>query len=267
MTAAWASQTHFESPAISLLACRGSRPTVVDMAALKHYIAYLYTTRKLGVTYYETTEDKVDIRRTVGLRLYTDDGENQHLDGAGHWGVLIYLGESDDGSGAIVGISQKATGVVGESVPINEVMGALYGIRIALYLKFILEELSGATRFNLDTTEILVEESADPLSCAVPSSVVRAVEHQNFGQFGEPALDIAAVMLSKGKQKDNISDPAPVQVFLDNAGVVNNISHISSRSKGLKRVARVVAHLRSLLQNDVVRYIQTSSEDQRAEMV
>jgi hypothetical protein len=45
-------------------------------------------------------------------------------------------------------------------------------------------------------------------------------------------------------------------VFGDNQGVVDNVSHISHKSKGLKRVARVVSHLRSLGQHDIVSSIK-----------
>ena len=100
----------------------------------------------MGLTFYEGPQD-ADIRKTVRLRLYTDDGENQHVDGAVHWGVLAFLGEEGDcpGSGAVFGHSQKASGVIGESVPVNELMGAAMGIKITMLLKYLLEELSRAT--------------------------------------------------------------------------------------------------------------------------
>ena len=69
MSASWITQTRFESPAMSLLACRSQRPTQVDMEAVRSHAAYLHTTRDLGLTYYEGPKD-ADIRKTVGLRLY-----------------------------------------------------------------------------------------------------------------------------------------------------------------------------------------------------
>jgi hypothetical protein len=76
-------------------------------------------------------------------------------------------------------------------------MGAAYDIRIALFLKFILEELSGATRMQLDTLDHLVEGSAASISCAVSDSVLTAVQHQHYGPLGEPVLDVTAIMLSE----------------------------------------------------------------------
>jgi hypothetical protein len=73
-----------------------------------HYIAYLYRKRKLGLTYYQALGAR-DIRKTVGLR-HSDDGENQHLDGSGHWGWVAFLGDKDNGSGAIAAGSTKAKG-------------------------------------------------------------------------------------------------------------------------------------------------------------
>jgi hypothetical protein len=47
--------------------------------------------------------------------------------------------------------------------------------------------------------------------------------------------------------------------------VVDNVSHISHKSKGLKRVARVVSHLRSLGQHDIVKFYKVAGEDQLAD--
>jgi hypothetical protein len=67
-------------------------------------------------------------------------------------------------------------------------------------------------------------------------------------------------MLALSEQKG----PA-IQVFGDNQGVVDNVSHISHKSKGLKRVARVVSHLRSLGQHDIVKFYKVAGEDQLAD--
>jgi hypothetical protein len=260
MSAAWASHTHFESPAISLLASRGHAPTELDWRALKHHVAYLYAMRKLGLTYYEAPEGDRNIRKTVGLRLYSDDGENQHLDGSGHWGWAAFLGDEDNGSGAVGAGSTKAKGVVGESVPINELMAAMFAVRVILILKYILEELSGATRDDIDTVETTVAGSAAPIPVAVSDAVVESVEHTDIGHLGDASRDVAAHMLALEKQKG----PA-VQVFGDNQGVVDNINHISHKSKGLRRVARVVSHLRSLVQHDIVKFLKVASVDQLAD--
>ena len=60
----------------------------------------------------------------------------------------MYRGSEDDcpSTAAVFGHSQKAAGVVGESVSVNELMGTAETVKVALLLKYVLEELSGATR-------------------------------------------------------------------------------------------------------------------------
>jgi hypothetical protein len=261
MSAAWASHTHFESSAIALLATQGQRPTALDLAALKHYVAYLYIKRTLGLTYYEAPEGHRDIRKTVGLRLFADAGENQHLDGSGHWAWVVFLGSEDNGSGAVSAGSTKAKGVVGESVPVNELMSAMHAVRSIMLMKYILEELSGATRDELDTVATTVEGSAAPIPMAVPDAVVECVKHTEKGHLGDAAMDITAKMLARGQQQKG---PA-VQAFGDNQGVVNNIAHVTHNSKGLRRVVRVVSHLRSLGTMGIIKFFQVPAEQQLAD--
>jgi hypothetical protein len=82
----------------------------------------------------------------VGLRLYSDDGENQHLDGSGHWGWVFC--DKDNGSGAIAAGSTKAKGV-GESVPINELMASMHAVRSVLLLKHISRSYLGQREATL----------------------------------------------------------------------------------------------------------------------
>jgi hypothetical protein len=89
MMAAWASHTHLESAAVALLASRGMHPQSWTGKLFALYCLSLQK-RKLGLTYHQAPEGDRDIRKTVGLRLYSDDGENQHLDGSGHWGWVAF---------------------------------------------------------------------------------------------------------------------------------------------------------------------------------
>ena len=216
----------------------------------------------MGLTFYEGPQD-ADIRKTVRLRLYTDDGENQHVDGAVHWGVLAFLGEEGDcpGSGAVFGHSQKASGVIGESVPVNELMGAAMGIKITMLLKYLLEELSGATRGDWDTTDMNVERSAAPMTCTVSSAVDTAVTQPEGEDGGQMVVEKAMRLL--GRQGGD-NRPA-IDVLNDNAGVVGNVNHVSRKSKGLRRVVRMVAFMQSLVHNNVISVSKVSRADQRAD--
>ena len=255
MCAAWAGHTHFESSAVALLACTAQRPTVLSLRAVEHYVAYLYGKKHLGVTYVMGPEGS-NMRKTVPLRLFTDTGENQHLNGAGHLGVAVYLGLEEIDSGAVLAISQKARGVVGESVPVNEITGAAAGVKAVMVLKFLLEEWSGATQTNLSTTAMVLEDSAAPIVCGVPEMVVQAVHNTEVGHLGDAAQYAAAIALS---------NRPPVNVYGDNQGVVDNINHIRHNSTGLRRVTRMVAHLQSLVEEDVIRVFKVASAEQIAD--
>ena len=241
---------------MALLACMAQRPTLLEQRAVDHYVAYLYGSREMGITYYEGPPG-ANIRTTVPLRLYTDTGENQHLNGAGHWGIAVFLGsEEDNDSGAIVGISQKANGVVGESVPVNEIMGAAAGVKVVMVMKYLLEEWSGATQHDLDTTDMMMEGSAGPTACMVAESVAQGVHNSDMGHLGDAAMFAAARALS---------NQPPVSVYGDNQGVVDNVNHISYNSKGLRRVTRIVAHLQSLVQQDIIKVFKVAREGQHAD--
>jgi hypothetical protein len=79
---------------------------------------------------------------------------------------------------------------------------------------------------------------------------VTAVNHAEKGTSGMN-LDIAAHMLALSEQKG----PA-IQVFGDNQGVVDNVSHISHKSKGLKRCSCGLAFAQ--LRHDIVKFYKVA---------
>jgi hypothetical protein len=89
-------------------------------------------------------------------------------------GLGCFLGDKDNGSGAIAAGSTKAK-VVGES-PINELMASMHAVRSVLLLKHILEEPSGATRGDFDTGDD-VRGLCTAYPCVGVSAVVTAVNH------------------------------------------------------------------------------------------
>jgi hypothetical protein len=271
MMAAWVTQTRFESPAISLLASRSQRPTRVDMEAARHHVAYLYTSRDCGVTYVAGPQG-ANIRKTLRLRLFTDAGENQHLDGLGQWGGLVFLGEEADcpGTGAIMGHSQKASGVVGESVPVNELMAVAVYIKPAMLIKYMLDELSGAMREACDPMAMTVPGSAGPTVCGVADVLARAVAATacGAGTGDDVSWEAAQDLREEGqRQRARATDGRGTEVVIygDNQGVVDNIGHVSHKSKGLRRLAKVIAHLQSMVTAEVICVEKVSSADQRAD--
>jgi hypothetical protein len=87
MMAAWASHTHLESAAVALLASRGCTHRVGLASSFALYCLSLQEAQAGDVL--SGARGRQDIRKTVGLRLYSD-GENQHLDGSGHWGWVAF---------------------------------------------------------------------------------------------------------------------------------------------------------------------------------
>ncbi len=124
----------------------------------------------------------------------------------------------------------------------------------------MLEELSGATSDDLDTTEMSVEGSAPPIPCGVFAAVADGVAHTEQGHLGVAAMDAAAHML--GHQHGN--RPA-VRVYGDNHGVVDNINHIGQQSKGLRRVVRIISHLHSMVKADVVLFHKAAKKNQNTD--
>jgi hypothetical protein len=62
-------------------------------------------------------------------------------------------------------------------------MASMHAVRSVLLLKYILEELSGATR-GFDTVETTLEGSAQPIPVGVSGAVVTAVNHAEKGTSG-----------------------------------------------------------------------------------
>lgn len=164
-----------------------------------------------------------------------------------------------------MGHSQKASGVVGESVPINELMGTAAFIKIAILLKYLLEEFSGATRNNWQTTEMRVEGSAEPMRCGVSEAVNDAMKHVEPGKLGEPAMDAASIMISKKQQGGD--EQSVIRVYGDNQGVVDNLRHTAKVGKGLRRATRIVSFMQSLMEEKIVSYEKVASVDQRADLL
>ena len=199
MSAMWITQTRFESAAVPLLATSSHRPTKVDMEAVTAHVAYLHTTRGLGLTYYEGPKE-ADIRQTLRLRMYADAGEGQHLDGAAHVGFLLFLGTEEDNpdSGAIGGHSMKAPGAVGESSAVDELMAMVEGIKMAILMKYILEELSGSTRGDWRTTAMSVNGEGS-MQVQVSAAMMDGMTSTVSETSGALAMEVAEGMLGQPK--------------------------------------------------------------------
>ena len=260
----WTSQTRIESPFSSLLACRGQAPSELDGRALKHYAAYLWTTREVGITFHPGPAD-CDIREPMPIHVYADSGQNSHPDGAAQIGLAFYAGERGHPGGAFYVHSQKADGVVGESVPVDECMALVKAAKLAVCFRHLLEEFAGLTREDVDTSEMVLEGSSPATSCAVSDSVRTMITHNRPGHLGAAAADVAAHLIATGKPPP-VGD-RPTTLYQDNAGVVNNILHVSAKSKGLMRITRVVSFLQSLVASGIITPVKITSGEMRADLL
>ena len=86
--------------------------------------------------------------------------------------------------------------------------------------------------------------------------MMEAMTQKEPGDLGEVAMDVAAQMLGQGKGGGATGERPSILAHVDNQGVVDNCNHISHRSKGLRRVTRIVAHMRSLAEHDVVERVR-----------
>ena len=258
----WTSQTRMESPFPSLLACRGQSPSALDGEALKHYAAYLWTTREVGITFHPGPVG-CDIRTPMPIHVYADSGQNSHPDGAAQIGLAFYVGEQGHPGGAFYVHSQKADGVVGESVPVDECMALVKAAKLAVCFRHLLEELAGLTRDDVDTSEMLLDGSSPPTPCSVSDRVATVMTHRRPGHLGAAAADAAAHLVATGQ-------PPPVAstvILQDNAGVVNNILHVSAKSKGLMRITRVVSFLQGLYASGIITPEKVAAREMKADLL
>jgi hypothetical protein len=57
------------------------------------------------------------------------------------------------------------------------------------------------------------------------------------------------------------------EIAQDNAGVINNVLHKSSNNKGLIRITRVVSHLRSFVDTEIILPVKVAAEEQCADLL
>jgi hypothetical protein len=127
----------------------------------------------------------------------------------------------------------------------------------------LLEELAGLTREDVDTVEMLLDGSSQATPCSVSDQVSTILTHKRPGHLGAAAADVAAHLVATGQ-------PPPMEstvILQDNAGVVNNILHVSAKSKGLMRITRVVSFLQGLYASGIITPAKVASSAMKADIL
>jgi hypothetical protein len=261
---AWTGQTRMESPLIPLMACRGLKPTTLDLDNLKNYAAFLYTTREVGITFYEGPKDR-DIRQPIPFHAAADAGENSHIDGAAHMGMVFKMGEPGHPGGAFHTVSQKAPGAVGGSTPVDECLTLKHACAETMIFRHLAEELAGLTSSISDPAELTSIGSAGPTPCTVGTAAYDALTRSEEGLFGNAGAQTAATILTQPRKQTTPQRHAPTQIAQDNAGVVDTVNNICVNHKALLGLSRMVNHLRGLVAAKVVQPIKVPAEKMTAD--
>ena len=111
--------TRGNTSVLSMIAGMQNNPSQLDLDALKHFAAYLHTSKHIGITYYEGPADR-DIKKPMPFHAYCDSAESKHVDGQAHWAWTIKAGIRVHPGGATCWKSVKGTEVVGDSMSVNE---------------------------------------------------------------------------------------------------------------------------------------------------
>jgi hypothetical protein len=143
-------------------------------------------------------------------------------------------------------------------------------VMLAMLIKYMLDELSGAMREACDPMAMTVPGSAGPTVCGVADVLARAVAATacGAGTGDDVSWEAAQDLREEGqRQRARATDGRGTEVVIygDNQGVVDNIGHVSHKSKGLRRLAKVIAHLQSMVTAEVICVEKVSSADQRAD--
>lgn len=253
----WMRLTRGNTAVLSLLAGRQGSPSAIDLEAAKVFTAYLATSKHIGITFYEGPDDR-DIRKPMPFHVFTDAAQAKHVDLQCQMAYAIKAGERGHPGGAFAWKSIKASGVVGDSMAINEAMALLQVTKKVVCFRHACEELAG---LDLQGTEIddIIDGSSSPTKSYVSNELIEVVAHKECGSLGHPAADMASLQARKKYE--------PTWIGEDNQGTVNVVNHISADSRGLKRITRVISHLMSLVEQRLIAVQLIKSEEQQADQM
>ena len=172
--------TMLESNTFSLLSSRMQSPSVIDLDALAHFAAFIYTRRYVGLTYYRCT-GPIDFNKCIEFHSYSDGSPNQS--GAGQIAWIIKLGPRFQPGAAVVARSIKQPGLVADSVPVLELGAIHHCVKDIIICRHVAEEIAGL--LLKDCTDLKVSKSAMPTLCAIDNQSIKDVISGTNGQGGK----------------------------------------------------------------------------------
>ena len=168
------------------------------------------TSKHIGITYYEGPADR-DIRQPMPFHAYCDSA----VDEQAHWAWAIKAGLRGHPGGATCWKSVKCTGVVGDSMSVNETMALLHICKMIITLRHAADEIAGLYHYG-DAVEDIIPGSDVPTP---------TLSHSQPGLLGHKATDMASIILTQ--------QYPPSWIGEDNQGTANVVKHVSAQSKNL----------------------------------
>ena len=190
--------------------------------------------------------------------LFMLSAESKHVDGHPHWAWAIKAGERGHPGGATCWKSVKGSGVVVDSMTVNETMALLQLSKIIVCFRHAAEEVAGLDPLG-DVTDDIIFGSDNPTPTFVSKELVTTLTHNEPGLLGHKAADMASIII-------NNQHPA-TWIGEDNQGTVNVVNHVSAQNKSLKRITRVTSHVMSLIDEQLIQVQLVPASEQEADQL
>ena len=179
------------------------------------------------------------------MTTYTVSAKPTHVDGQVHWAWAINASLRGHPGGATCWKSVKGTGVVRDSMSVNETMALLVILRHV-------QEVAGLDPFG-DAVEDIIPGSDVPTPNFVRKDLVKTLSHNH------KAADMASTILTQ--------QYPPTWIGEDNQGAANVVNHVSAQSKNLERITRVNSHVMSLIDEKLKQVELIAADKQEADQL
>ena len=203
--------TRGNTSVLSMIAGMQNNPSQLDLDELKHFAAHLYTSKHIGITYYEGPTDR-DIRKPMPFHAYCDSAESKHVDGQAHWAWAIKAGLRGHPGEATCWKSVKG------SMTVNETMALLQLCKMIVTLRPA-EEIAGLDPHG-DVVDDIIPGSDGPTPTFESKQLLETISHDEPGILGHKAAEMASIILTH----------PPTWIGEDNQGTDTVVNHVSFQS-------------------------------------
>ena len=141
---------------------------------------------------------------------------------------------------------------------VNETMALLQLSKTIVCFRHAAEEVAGLDPLG-NVTDDIIPGSDIPTPTFVSKELVTTLSHQEPGILGHKAADMASIIIS--------NQHPPTWIGEDNQGTVNVVNHVSAQNKSLKRITRVISHVMSLIDEQLIQVQLVPASEQEADQL